>query len=137
MEKKNIVFRGLGIFLFILILGGFVVWGILDAKKGSSADRIVEGSNIIYYYGAECPHCKDVKNFFEEKGVREKVVFSEKEVWHNKKNSSEMMEKLNACGIPEEEAGVPFVFARGKCFIGYPDIRDFFETEMSGGNKNE
>lgn len=113
-------------------IAGFIVWGISspDPSQGSgSADRIVEGAQITYYFGAECSHCLEVKKVIEEKHLRDLVVFSEKEVWHNTRNAAEMEDRATECGLNLDEIGVPFLFSRGECFIGSPDVIQELESQ--------
>jgi len=88
-------------------------------------------SDVVYYYGRECPHCKDVAKFLEENDIYGKVDFAKKEVWHNKNNGKELMEVAKKCGIDPNKLGVPFLVANGKCYIGGPDVEAFF-TEKAG-----
>ncbi len=120
--KNNVAFF---IVTVLLLIAGIVYWGLKDT--GSSVGLTPDdGASIIYYYGAECSHCKDVQDFIDENGIAEKVHFVKKEVWHNTKNASEMDARAKACGVSKEGMGVPFVFADGKCMIGTPDVIAFF-----------
>lgn len=87
------------------------------------------GDGIVYYYGAECPHCKDVLAYFDENDIYNKVKFTKKEVWHNKANGEELRNAALKCGMNPSNIGVPFVFSQGKCFMGGPDVMDFFAKE--------
>lgn len=122
MEKKNslkVYLLLLGIMIFI---GGLWYW-----TKPEDATGIT--SNIILFYGQECPHCKDVDKFLEENRIAEKVKFDRLEVFHNVKNGAILKEKAKQCGIEnKKEIGVPLVYAfeENKCFIGTPEIEDFF-----------
>lgn len=112
--------------IILVLIGGLVYWGLQDS--GSTLEVTPDdGASIVYYYGAECPHCKDVQDFIDQNGIAEKVHFVKKEVWHNTKNASEMEARAKTCGIQPEGMGVPFVFADGKCMIGTPSAIDFFK----------
>lgn len=111
-----------------VVLGGayfFRASGEKDMSSVGSASDVASG--IVYYYGGECPHCKDVMKFLEENKIAEKVSFEKKEVWHNPANSREMDAKVRICGLDKKQVGVPFLFADGKCFIGTPDVTGFFK----------
>lgn len=101
-----------------------------DKQNEESVDDIdianIEGE-IVYYYGATCPHCLDVNEFLEENDIASKVEFAKKEVWNNKENASELSEAAQKCGINPGSIGVPFVFADGKCYIGGPKVKGFFK----------
>jgi glutaredoxin len=84
-------------------------------------------NETIYFYGQECPHCLDVLKFLDDNKVGEKVTFTKKEVWHNKANAAEMQKRAAECGISPDGMGVPFVYGKGKCFVGTPDVEAFFK----------
>ncbi len=111
---------------------GFIVWGIMSAPSASAPSSDDSGdpnSPIVYYYGKECPHCKDLEKFLEENHIADKVSFAKKEVWHNSKNSSEMQRRADECKLDQKSLGVPFVWAEGKCFVGGPDAEKFFKEK--------
>jgi len=120
----------------LLIVGLIVFWGLKQPEKANaptvSQEEIGQqnqSADIIYYYGAECPHCKDVAKFLEDNKIAEKVNFSKKEVWHNTDNAAEMQKKGEECNLQKQGMGVPFLYARGKCFIGTPEVEAFFKQE--------
>lgn len=115
----------------VLVVGvlGLVVWGLNSAPSAhapSPDDSGDPNSPIVYYYGKECPHCKDLEKFLEDNRIAEKVSYAKKEVWHNAKNSREMQSRADECKIEKSDMGVPFVWAEGKCFVGGPDAEKFF-----------
>lgn len=95
---------------------------VVNSEAASNFDE----SKIVYYYGAECPHCKDVLAYLDEKDIYTKVDFTKKEVWHDKKNGEELVQAALKCGLDPSKIGVPFVFSQGKCFMGGPDVMNFF-----------
>ena len=104
---------------------------ITQEKKNSgemfSDDDVVENENsIIYFYGAECSHCRDVAAYMERNDIYNKVDFIKKEVWHNKKNGEALRNAALQCGLNPSGIGVPFVFSENKCYIGGPDVMNFF-----------
>ena len=121
-------------FVAVLVLGiaGLVAWGLMSTPASgtlSTDDSGDPNASIVYYYGRECPHCKDLEKFLEENKIAEKVSFAKKEVWHNAKNSAEMQKRADACGVKKEGMGVPFVWADGSCFVGGPDAEKFFKEK--------
>ncbi len=107
-------------------IAGLVIWGLNQPKK---AEAPVDSAEIIYYYGQDCPHCHEVSTFLEENKIAEKVNFSKKEVQYNAENAAEMGKRAGTCGLSEKDVGVPFLWARGKCLVGTPDVIDFFKKE--------
>ncbi len=121
----------LALFLAFLI-GGVAYWGLSEKPDTEEAVLGEDSSVATYFYGAECPHCKDVSNFLEENNIAEKVNFVKKEVWHDKKNAKEMKLRAESCNIQPDGMGVPFVYANGECFVGTPSVIGFFKKSAGG-----
>lgn len=130
MKDRKFYF-GIGAVLVVVVI--FVYWGIKSAPQIEAplAEKMngTEESGVIYYFGKECSHCIKVTKFLEDNKISEKVMFSKKEVWHNKVNAQEMEEKVVECGLDKSEIGVPFLYANGKCHIGEIEVVDFFKKE--------
>lgn len=124
MDKKIVSI----VAIIILLIVGIVIWGM--TSQNASAP-IAEVNGTVYYYGAECPHCKNINKFLEENKISEKVTFTKKEVWHDSGNAKEMMAVANQCGINKNDVGVPFIFDNGTCVTGEPDVKKFF-SEKAG-----
>jgi len=115
-----------GIVLFIALVAGLYFWSSKDEAKNATETPIT--ADTIFFFGAECPHCKDVEKFVADNGIAEKVKFDSLEVWHNDANAKVLVKKAQECGV---EAFVPFLFSKGKCFVGTPDVENFFKQEAS------
>lgn len=122
MERKNVIKTVSFLVGIIILIAGLWYW-----TKPKEATKIT--TDIVLFYGRECPHCKDLDKFLEENRIAEKVQFDRLEVFHNSKNGAILTEKAQECGIEnEKEIGVPFLYdiQENKCFVGAPDIEDFF-----------
>jgi glutaredoxin len=121
MEKKSILKIVLFLVGIVILIAGLWYW-----TKPKEATKIT--TDIVLFYGRECPHCKDLDKFLEENRIAEKVQFDRLEVFHNSKNGVILTEKAQECGINESAIGVPFLFdaVEKKCLVGAPDIEDFF-----------
>lgn len=100
-----------------------------DGSQGTTAKKPFEdlnGGKPIYYYGSECPHCKDVLAFLDKNDIYSKVDFIKKEVWHDQNNGMELTEAARKCGKDPSKIGVPFLFDNGKCYMGGPEVEGFF-----------
>ncbi len=129
MSRRNLFFLGAATAVFLVV---FVAWGMMTSSSDTRSpdDSGDPNALIVYYYGKECSHCKNLEKFLEENNIAEKVSFAKKEVWHNKKNSSEMKKRATECGLKEEnQIGVPLVWADGKCLVGGPDAEKFFREK--------
>lgn len=131
MESNKNMFVVLAMVTVAII--GFVVWGVMDSSRAPESGAVVSNvdpNEVIYFYGDTCPHCHDVKDFFDEKGVRDQVTFAEKEVWRNSENAKEMEARAKFCQLDVRKTGVPFLFAEGQCYIGSPDVIGWFEKKI-------
>ena len=127
-----------------LVFGGVYYWKGEQAPRtfaslpdGSVGNAGAQDIGAIYFYGAECPHCKDIGAFIDDNKLLDKIRFEKWEVWHNKKNAAEMDGKAKICGMDERSIGVPFLFAEGKCYVGTPEVEGYFKAAagLPGGKK--
>ena len=109
---------GVAILLIVLFFVG-------RASRGSG------GNGIVLYYGDGCPHCAIVEEFLQKnKQVEQKVTFTRKEVYNNKRNAREMRDHAETCGMPTDSIGVPFLWTGSSCLTGDKDIIDFFQKKL-------
>lgn len=121
MIEKRVSFILLGA---LVLIGGLVYWGFREETQ-----PVDDPNAIVYYHGEGCPHCKVVNDFLAANNIAEKVSFTKKEVWGDKLNAIEMNRRAKACDIKPEGMGVPFVYGGdGKCYVGEPDVINFFKT---------
>lgn len=127
MSQRTLFFVIGGVVLALIV---FVVWGMTaPSAVAPMEDADTADASTIYFYGEECPHCKDIAKFLEENNIAEKVSFVKKEVWRNPQNARAMDRKMDECDLPKEGRGVPFVWSEGKCFVGGPDVEGFFREK--------
>lgn len=122
MEKKHGIALALGLAVVIV---GLVWWGMAEEGMKETLDQSV----TTYFYGEECPHCKDVRKFLDENGIEAKFSFVKREVWHDRTNAALMREAANVCALKPNEIAVPFVFSEGKCLVGTPKVIEFFKQK--------
>jgi glutaredoxin len=125
MDKKGIIMAV--VVVAVVFVGGFTYRNMAQNPSGQPSGG--SSSDVVFYYGEECPHCKEAEKFFDDNKVGEKVPFVKKETWHNAANATELKSRANTCGIPEKEVGVPFLFAEGKCYVGTPDVEKYFREK--------
>jgi len=131
MDKKIKIFIAF-IALVVIVAGGTAYWLIrksptYPAAQNSPIAQVTQG--IIFFYGQECPHCQDVEKFNTDNHIADKVKFDSVEVWHNQDNANLMLQKAKDCGISSDAVGVPFVWSDGKCYVGTPQVEDFFKQK--------
>lgn len=126
MNKKILI-----IVLAVVVLGGALLYTFKNKSTSKEETRkIIDSSEIIFFYGQGCPHCVNVEKFLEEnKSVEEKVKFEKLEVWKIKENAQLMTERAKICGLSEEDLGVPMLWNGSRCLIGDTDIIDFFKSK--------
>lgn len=112
---------------FFVVLGGIVFWA---SKDGGISQNSLSDKESIFFYGATCPHCKNVDKFLEEnKGVEERFKFEKLEI-SNKDNAKRLMEKAEKCGLPTDNIGVPLFWDGEKCIVGDVDIISFLKSKI-------
>ena len=85
-------------------------------------DKVYAKEETILFWGVNCPYCHVVRDKLDNEGLREKVKIQEIEIQQEVKNQDAFMEKVQLCGIDEEQAGVPMLFSEGKCYSGVDSI---------------
>ncbi len=75
-----------------------------------------EGSELIEFYGEECPHCRRMEKVVAQFEKRHKTKITKLEVWHNKEN----MKLLETIPAFASCRGVPFFWNKeiGKAICG-------------------
>ena len=119
--------------LLLIIIAIVLTAGALFVLFYFSEPKIDAGG-IILFYGAGCPHCKIVDDFISENNVKEKVLFTKLEVFHNKNNAKILADKARACGLDTSRVGVPFLWDGQSCFIGDVDVIKFFQDKINQSN---
>lgn len=112
------------------LIAVFLGFGLILSGCGQPSGDVDKNASIIFFYGQECPHCKIVEKYIEENKIKEKVNFSEGEVYHNKNNSTFLAEKAGKCGIDTKSIGVPLLWADEKCYVGDKDVIEFFKNKV-------
>jgi len=126
--KKYKAFIWVGVFM-IFVVGGLIWLAGQGEDVEMNSSRKLNQEGVTLFYGNGCPHCEDVEKFNKENDIKSKVVFEELEVWKNKENAKIMKDAAKICELDLEKIGVPFLFAKGKCYIGDPDVEKFFKEE--------
>lgn len=92
-----------------------------------TTDAGQESGGTILYYGDGCPHCAVVEEFIETNHI----TLEQKEVYNNRANARELGERAQACGLPTDNIGVPFLWHDGECLVGDQDIIQFLQKPPS------
>ena len=127
MSKK--IFVLIPILAAVLVVAG-CSYKIGDSENIQGDSAVQDNSDIIFFYGQECPHCQRVEEYFSQNNIAQKIEFSQREVYHDKANAAFMLEKAKACGISEQNLGVPFLWVDEQCYFGDTDIIKFFDQRV-------
>ena len=94
-----------------------------------------KGERLIWFWGRECPHCKQIRPTVERLEAEMNIKLDHLEVWHDMNNQKLMQEygaKISdACG---GELGVPAFYNEktGKALCGYRIPLEKFKEWASG-----
>ena len=128
--KEYKIFIWVGVFMIFVVAG--LIWLASQSEDINTSDVIkLDEKSIILFYGDGCPHCADVEKYIDENNITQKVSFEKLEVWNNKQNAQTMKEAAKICNLDIEKIGVPFLFAQNECYIGTPDVKEFFKQKVS------
>jgi glutaredoxin len=122
--KKTLIYI-VAVIIFFAVVAGLWIWSSASESKNAVATPV--STDTIFFYGQECPHCQDVEKFVADNKIADQVKFDSLEVWHNNANRDVFLQKVKECGIVEDKAGVPFLYAKGQCIMGTPDVEAFFK----------
>ncbi|MFA6417419.1 MAG: hypothetical protein WCW61_04510 [Patescibacteria group bacterium] len=110
----------------ILVLGVAALLAIMSFSQQSQ--NVEPGNDKILFYGDTCPHCKNVEEFMNTNGTRDKLSFRELEVYRNQTNAQLLGATAKKCNLDASAGvGVPFFYDGEKCLMGDQDIINYFK----------
>jgi len=124
MKKFTII----AVILTLIIVVGRV---FLTSKgqNSSNTNNYPLPTDLTYYWGDGCPHCKIVDEFVLTWDKKDTVKIDKKEVWNNVANAKELKARYEYCKVPQSEMGVPLLFTPdGKCYSGDVPIIDYYKN---------
>ena len=90
-----------------------------------------------FFYGDQCPHCKNVEAYFQENGIYDKYEITSLEVVSNPFNAKLFVQFGKAFGV-KDWGGVPAIVFGDKYLLGDKPIIDNFVQEIDAAeNANE
>ena len=127
MSKKQSI---LIILVIVVAIFGILAWAGRKTA-GQNSGQTVGTKEIVLYYGDTCPHCKELSAYIDKNNIKSKVNFTEKEVFENQTNAQELLSVAKSCGLPDNNVGVPFLYANGKCIVGTDQVEAFFNDQVA------
>jgi glutaredoxin len=116
----------------VIVIACFVVFfagaSPHDSLTFSGSPAPVSTTTIYYFYGAECPHCHNIKPFMDN--ITQKYPEANiqvLEVWHNQTNQ-DIYSKANAAAGLSTPPGVPEIVLGRTVLVGEKDIPDKLEA---------
>lgn len=122
MNKKVVAIIFFVTFL-IIGLGGYFL-----SRPEQTNNSAVPVTSYEYFWGENCPHCKNVADFLDSWDKKDKINITKYEVYNNKDNATLMSQRAKECGLSLGSLGVPFmVTPDGQCITGDTPIIDHFK----------
>jgi hypothetical protein len=111
--------------------GGGEVAGTTNSDTSQDSSQLASKTEIMFFYGSTCPHCKKVEEFIANNNIEKKLNIKKYEVYSNNDNANLMTEKQKLCKnlSEDDKGGVPFVYTSDKCLVGDTPIIDFLKQE--------
>jgi phage FluMu protein Com len=94
----------------LIVIGS--LWLVYSAKHQAG------GSDFVFYYSIDCPHCKNVEDFVTANNITMKISIINKEVSQDESNRNELIAVSTSCGIASGQLGVPLGYYQKKCYVG-------------------
>lgn len=142
MSAKDRYFSGehkktIGIILaaVAILIIATIVWGMRQSKDNklslaASTQNADFQTDVVYYFAEQCTRCKNVEKFIADNKISDKISFAKKEVLLDQVNDMEMKERARECTLDPDKVGVPFLWARGKCYVGEVEVQKFLKNEI-------
>ena len=108
----------IGFVSILIIIGGVFIFSNNSKEQTETTPPNLPDS-YEYYWGEGCPHCANVEEFIETWENKDKVQIDKKEVYKNQDNIALFKSRVEYCGLPNNQVGVPFLFTPdGECVVG-------------------
>ena len=123
--------------LTVGLLAAIVTAIIMAFSNIASAAPAQEKVEVIYFWGAECPHCKNLKPWLDEteEKYKDTLHVGRYEFWHNDVNAQFFLNTIETFRVPRNQAGAPAMVINNKMLIGTKEIKERFEAEYNDALK--
>lgn len=128
-EQLDSFMRAFFIGVFAIIT--FVLSLVAIPGSMASAATPTQKVEVVYFWGAECPHCHNLKPWLDEfeESHKDTLKVNRYEFWHNEVNAQFFMNTMAIYHVPENQAGAPAMVVNNKVLIGTKNIQEHFEEE--------
>ena len=117
----------------LIIIASIVILvvSIVFLKKSAQAPVELNDQELTLYVSKTCPHCRNVEDFIEKNGIKEKISFSQKEISQSIANAREFSARGAVCQISPNQLGVPLFWNGEKCLMGDQEIIQYFSSQIN------
>lgn len=132
MDKIIKIFIGLFVIIAIACAAVFLTTSAGTATTGSlsTLSSGADETTVYFFYGEECPHCKNVEPFIDNMTKKyPDITIQRLEVWHNQTNEKIYTAANAAAGI-SSPPGVPEVIIGKVTLVGEKDIPEKMEAYL-------
>jgi Thioredoxin. len=124
MDKIIKIFIAVFAIIAVLAVVFVLAPGIAGTTTAASSAPVIatDDSTVYFFYGEECPHCKNVEPFIDNISKKyPDVTINRLEIWHNQTNNR-VYNALNAAAGISSPPGVPEVIVGKVVLVGEWDI---------------
>lgn len=127
MTKQIVALVAIILFLFGTL---FLVYLLTSRSPASTPSTVkLPPKAFIYFHGLTCPNCQELNEWIKQNKIDQKVKYQKLEVYYNKDNAALLEQAAAVCNLPANQIGVPFVYVRGKCYIGLPQAKKILQEK--------
>jgi hypothetical protein len=121
---------------YILSFGLILSWIVLSfslskafAFDSASKDNTKSPSQLVLFYSAGCPHCKDVEDLIDKHQLKTRFEITFKEL-SIKANHNLLVKTINNCNIKKDVIDLPVLWTGKNCLIGEDEVTNFLNQKM-------
>ena len=96
---------------------------ISQHENNTTVTSSTQDGSLVLYHSEDCSHCREVINHIKSTGIDQKLDISYIEVSSDEGYRS-FYEKVQSCGIPIYQIGVPMMWDGANCYRGVDQIND-------------
>lgn len=130
MDKIIKIFIAVFAIIAVLAVVFVLAPGIAGTTTAASSAPAIttDDSTVYFFYGEECPHCKNVEPFIDN--ITRKypdIDIRRLEIWHNATNG-QIYNSVNAAAGISSPSGVPEIVIGNVVLVGEKEIPDKLEA---------
>ena len=129
--------------VIIVIFAGFLFWGFQTGfftkvlpQPVTQVQPTPLPEGAVLFFGADCPHCKDVEAFVAANNIDQKVKYTKLEVPFNGKSSDQLVanaelavQLAQGCKLDVTNGiSIPLLYDGKNCLLGETDVINFFKN---------